>query len=93
MGEEVIDLSSVPTIVEHSQTLAIAWGLYKIRELGMLKENPGICEVARYLDSLIEDKGLRVLDTDLFHPLTKPRIFEVVAAINRLRGLSILLED
>ena len=101
-AELVIDLSAVEQLVEVGQLRAIAQAMERLHDsrerdrLGL-----GLClrQVINDLDSEIEDRGIiqsmitgssgaTSYDHHIFHgKLTRPRRFEIAAAINRWRKL------
>lgn len=90
-GEQIVDLSSVEQLVETGQSRAIGrfMHLYASKYLegsGNLREG-----LERALAE-IEEKGLDGLMPYKVGNLARPRIFEIAAAINRLRSLQIKIK-
>ncbi len=88
-GNETIDLRGIEQIVDLSQTKAIAASIYLAYKRFMDNKTP-LKEVLSRVERLIEEKGLDILDPFYKpekHPgsFARPRIFEIAAAINRLR--------
>jgi len=94
IGPEFVDLSQVEQLVESSQTRAIAYSLYqfsKIRE-DSLKMKPTVGEVLDYLENMMNQDGLDFLAPPgrlQPHNLSRPRRYEISAAMNRLRTLRV----
>lgn len=94
IGPEFVDLSQVEQLVESSQTRAIGYALYqfsKSRE-DSLKRKSNICEVLDYLETKMNQEGLDFLappGRSQPHNLSRPRRYEIAAAMNRLRTLRV----
>jgi len=90
-GRHPIDLSFVEQVVDPSQTRAIGAAiLYALDNL--MDGRRSLAEIVHALDRLFDEKGLDVLSPFRDqHPgeLARPRPFEIAAAINRLRTLSV----
>ncbi len=85
-GEEVIDVSDVEQMVDHSQARAVAEIL---RYYGSHVAGPGVAMkdgISRVLD-LVTREGFEVLTKNPLGNLAMPRSFEVAAAMNRMRSL------
>ncbi|MDP9362756.1 MAG: ABC-ATPase domain-containing protein [Chloroflexota bacterium] len=84
-GEEEIDLSALEQLVDDSQSRAIGAMLQTLRTLA----RPGLPlrDLLRDLEAEVERRGLYGLDPS--PELALPRLFEVAAAVNRLRGLAV----
>lgn len=91
VGNEKIDLSAVSQLVETSQTKAIAAALERLSEMPEL-ESKGITACIDKLTELIEHDGLDTLNVrgERMGNYSAPRLFELHAALNRLRGLQVL---
>jgi predicted ABC-class ATPase len=87
-GEQVIDLSFLEQLVETGQTRAIgrAIHLYASKYLDL---NSTLNEGLGKTLAEIEEKGLDLLMPYKVGNLAKPRLFELAAAVNRLRSLQI----
>lgn len=95
VGRENIDLSQVEQIVHPSQTRALAYVIYQASQKHMDGKTPFI-EVLKAVNQDIENKGLDVLapkGRKKPNNLAKPRIFEMAAALNRLRSLKMKKRD
>jgi len=91
-GMEQINLEALPQIVEAPQLLSIGYCLLTIRDVMQAHKNEPQ-QVQYWLDWLyqhIEDQGLDFLQPDYPGMISLPRVYEVVAAINRIRSLKIL---
>ena len=91
-GEEVIDVSDVEQMVDHSQARAVAeilryYGRQMAGSKTAMKEG-----ISRVLDVVL-DKGFEVLTGWPVGNLAMPRSFEVAAAMNRLRSLKVTFVD
>jgi predicted ABC-class ATPase len=104
IGTETIDLSQVEQLVESSQTRAIGYTLYQfhknyIEKSGShsSKEYGGVGsfkmeDVLDYLENSINREGLDFLappGRNRPHNLARPRRYEIAAAMNRLRTLTV----
>lgn len=86
-GESLIDLSAVEQLVDNGQTQAIAW----IMQAYLKDAYEGTDEVVQGVEAIFEkisEKGLDCLPDYKIGSLAMPRKYEVLAAINRLRGNS-----
>ncbi len=89
-GMDLINLDSVPQIAEAPQLLSIGYCLYAIRqEMEQQDHNWTISEWLSWLFQQIDLYGLDYLNADYPGLLSRPRKFEVAAAINRTRSLNI----
>ena len=86
-GRDDIDLAAVPQLVDAAQTQAIAHVLDRIGDL--LDDRAGMPERIDELLHRIDEEGLDWLSPHRGHPghLARPRRHEILAAINRHRGL------
>ena len=102
IGSETVDLSQVEQLVESGQTRAISYALYQFHKnyVESYDKNSGkkgsktmdMAGVLDYLKKQIKDEGLDFLappGRDLPHNLTKPRRYEIAAAMNRLRTFKV----
>jgi len=85
-GEEEIDLSLVPQLLDPSQTRTIGALLAHAKESGLLDGQRSLSSLCHALLEDVEQKRLSHLPG---HDLAAIRPFELAAAINRLRGLRI----
>ena len=88
-GRDDIDLAAVPQLVDAAQTQAIAHALDRIGDL--LDDRAGMPERIDELLHRIDEKGLDWLSLHRGHPghLARPRRHEILAAVNRHRGLRV----
>jgi len=89
-GKETIELKGVDQIVDISQARAIGMAIYLCSKRFMDNRRP-LREILKEFEMLIDREGLDILDPHYRkerHPgsLARPRIFEIVAAMNRLRS-------
>lgn len=95
MGRSMIDLSQVEQLVDESQTRTIAHAIHYASKKHMDGERT-LGEVLDLLEADMDEKGLDVFAA---HPgrhppnFARPRRFEIVAAINRLRTLKVEMKD
>lgn len=83
-GETEIDLTSVEQLVSTSQTTAVAHVLQHLASMGT--PLPNVRELLEAVDQKIDESGLDVLAPGRYHGgLTRPRLLDIGAAINRLR--------
>ena len=83
-GETEVDLSLVEQVVSKCQTTAIASFLQAISSQASMGTT--LLEVLQKIDKLLDHQGMDALSPGEFHGgFTRPRIFEVGAAVNRLR--------
>ena len=82
-GDTEIDLTSVEQIVDVSQTRAIANFLQKV---GASSEGSSLRDALQSIEEALDQHGLETLAPGQFHGgLTRPRLLEAGAALNRLR--------
>jgi hypothetical protein len=96
-AELVLDLSAVEQLVEVGQLRAIAQVMERLHDSSRARDRLGLARSLRQVidevDSEIENKGITHSEPDsydnhIFHgKLTRPRRFEIAAAINRWRKL------
>ena len=92
-GRHDIHLRSVEQIVDPSQTRAIAMAIHRASET-LVDDELLLADVLCRLDETLHREGLDCLDPwghDGEHPgnFARPRVYEIAAAINRLRTLRI----
>ncbi|SDH00358.1 Predicted ATPase of the ABC class [Alteribacillus persepolensis] len=89
-GKDIIDLSGVEQLIDHSQTNAIANMIrYACKNIG---QTASLSAILDFLEREVSEKGLDVLSPFAGkHPgdMAKPRRTEIAAAINRHRKLKI----
>lgn len=93
-GTETIELRCVKQLVDMSQTRAIGYAIYKAAEQFMDGKRT-LSEVAHMIEQYFNEHGLDSLDPfhrQERHPgnFARPRAYEIIAAINRLRTASIV---
>jgi predicted ABC-class ATPase len=89
LGMETIDLSQVEQLIDTSQTRAIAYAI-NYASINHMDGKTNMKEIVRKVEHDIETKGLDILaPKGRKNPnnIVKPRIFELAAALNRLRSL------
>ena len=93
-GMDLINLEAVAQIAEAPQILAIGYCLLALRT--QLKQSGNKPETIRFwidwLEGEINKHGLAFLEPDYPGTLSKPRKYELAAAINRIRSLRIFQE-
>jgi len=83
-GDIELELGGLEQIVSMSQTNSISMALQRIAEMAI--SSMTLSEVLAQLDVLIDSDGLDALAPGHFNGnLARPRLFEVAAAVNRLR--------
>jgi len=87
-GDHFVDLSYLEQLVETGQTRAIGRLIHLYAEK-FLEDSKGLREGLEKALAEIEEKGLDVLMPYKVGNLTRPRIFELAGAINRLRSLKV----
>jgi predicted ABC-class ATPase len=87
-GKTAIDLSQVGQIVDESQTQAIG-DLIHYCATHFFKGDTSLAEGLRRAMAEIDEKGLDILAPHPRGDYARPRIFEVAAAVNRLRTLRV----
>jgi predicted ABC-class ATPase len=90
-GEQVIDLSFLEQLVETGQTRAIGRFIH-LYATKYLENTTHLREGIEKALSEIDEKGLDLLMPYKVGNLAKPRLFEIAAAVNRLRSLQIKLK-
>lgn len=89
VGSEVIDLSQVEQLVDSSQTRAISYALHYASQ-NLMDGKISMEELMKKIEQALDNKGLDVLaTTGRKYPnnISRPRTFEIAAALNRLRTL------
>lgn len=93
-GMDLINLEAVAQIAEAPQVLTIGYCLLALRT--QLKQSGDRPETIRFWIDWLEDEigkhGLAILKPDYPGTLSKPRKYELAAAINRIRSLRIFQE-
>ena len=88
-GKIEIDLTFVEQIVDPSQTRSIAEIIYYYA-LHYAKENIGLAKGLGEIMDIIDQKGLDYVLPQRSPDCARPRIFEIAAAINRMRSLRVV---
>ena len=93
-GTKTVDLRFVDQLVETSQTRAIGHAIYLASQT-MMRESESLQDIVEALDDYFNQNGLDSLDPFYEkekHPgnYSRPRKYEIAAAINRMRSLKIL---
>jgi predicted ABC-class ATPase len=88
-GSDAIDLRAVEHLVDRSQTRAVGYALH-IAAQQLMDGRATLREVLAKMEALLDQEGLEALDPfrrNERHPgnFARPRSYEVMAAINRLR--------
>ncbi len=87
-GRATVDLSCVEQVVDEGQLLAAGYLLHRLAGR-TLDESLDLVSEVRALLAKIENEGLDLLTPYVRGELALPRIYEVVAAVNRLRGIEV----
>ena len=86
VGKEEIDLRQVEQVADSEQCAALGYALlYAHRQL--LDGRCSLQEAARQVEKIIEERGLEGLCQGSVPFLARPRLAEVLACLNRLRGM------
>ena len=93
-GTQTIDLRFVDQLVDTSQNRAVAHAIYFAAQT-MMRDQVSLKEIVDALEDYFNKNGLDALDPFYRkekHPgnFSKPRKFEIAAALNRMRSLKIL---
>lgn len=87
IGSNVIDLSQVEQLVDSSQTRAISYALHYAAQK-LMDKKVSMEELMKLIEEAIDNNGLDVLaprGRKLPNNISRPRTFEIAAALNRLR--------
>ncbi len=87
-GKETIDLSFLEQLVDPAQTRAIELAIPYCSS-GVAESDGSLRKCLEVVMEEIETKGLDILSTGKTGDIARPRIFELAAGINRMRGLRI----
>ena len=90
-GMDLINLEALPQVVESPQVLSIGYCLLMLRKA--IHEQEEIRTINAWVQWLIEEieqQGLTVLQAEYPGTLSLPRKYEITAAINRMRSLTIV---
>ena len=86
-GRESINMNGVEQLVDAGQTRALAHALVSVKTL--LKEGMSLREVVDRIDEMLRSEGLDSLTPHPMGDVAAFRRFELAAAVNRLRSLSV----
>lgn len=94
IGPEFVDLSQVEQLVESSQTRAIGYAIYQFSQnmKDFLKRKPDMREILNNLENKMNREGLDFLappGRSQPHNISRPRRYEISAAMNRLQTLKV----
>jgi hypothetical protein len=87
-GRSTVDLAAVEQLLDRPQTMTVGWAIHALAA----RHFPSGGTLAEGLEGLareVEEKGLDVLSPWRTGELVLPRLFEIAAAINRLRGVRV----
>lgn len=87
-GEHEIDVSLLPQLVDASQCRAIGDALLELSR-GLCNSRRSLAELLDELDARFEEFGIDAVCARSFGDRARPRRFEIAAALNRLRSLSL----
>jgi len=92
-GSDFIDLRYIDQLVETSQAYAVGHAVY-LASQSMMSASATLQDVVEGLEHFFDQNGLDALDPfyrEEYHPgnFSRPRKYEIAAAINRLRTLKI----
>ena len=92
-GSDSIDLRYLDQLVEISQTRAVGHAIYLANQ-SIMSASATLQDVVEDLELFFDQKGLDALDPfyrEEYHPgnFSRPRKYEIAAAINRLRSLKV----
>ena len=89
VGSDVIDLSQVEQLVDSSQTRAISYALH-YAAANIMEGRVSMEELMKKVEEAMDNNGLDVLapkGRNYPNNISRPRTFEIAAALNRLRTL------
>jgi predicted ABC-class ATPase len=87
-GRTRVDLVAVEQFTDRSQVLTAGWAVHALAGRH-LEEGRTLAEALRSLEEEIDREGLDALQPWRTGILARPRIFEIAAAVNRMRTLKI----
>jgi predicted ABC-class ATPase len=91
IGDETLDLSALEPIEETGQIKALAFLLREAAD--RMEEGKEMGALVREIDAWLDEAGLDALDPPAAYDLARPRTFEIAAAINRWRSLTVMRGD
>jgi predicted ABC-class ATPase len=91
IGDETLDLSALEPIEETGQIRALA---YLLREAAdRMADTKTMRDLLGEINVWLDEAGLDALDPPAVYDLSRPRSFDLAAAINRWRSLAVARED
>ncbi len=90
-GSQSINLHSIEQLVDESQTRMIADILYYVERNNNLVQQCSLKELAELIEEQLNKRGITSVSQHNGHPgdIARPRAFEIMAALNRLRSVQI----
>lgn len=85
IGEETVDLHAMEQLAETGQVRAL--GLLVKRAVRGMDGRLGLTDLVAETDRWLDEQGLDALDRPVAYDLSRPRRFELAAALNRWRQL------
>ncbi len=91
VGEETVDLSALEQLVEPGQARSLA---RLLREAASrMAQGKTLSALVDELDGWLDEHGIDVLDPPAAYDFSRPRRFEIAAALNRWRSLRVRRTD
>ena len=92
-GSDRVDLRYIDQLVETSQTRAVGHAIY-LATSSLMSDSATLQDVVEGLEGFFDQNGLDALDPfyrEEYHPgnFSRPRKYEIAAAINRLRTVEL----
>ena len=92
-GLDKVDLRHIDQLVETSQTRAVGHAIY-LATRSLMSDSATLQDVVKDLERFFDKNGLDILDPfhrEEYHPgnFSRPRKYEIAAAINRLRTVKL----
>ena len=92
-GLDKVDLRHIDQLVETSQTRAVGHAIY-LATRSLMSDSATLQDVVKDLERFFDKNGLDILDPfhrEEYHPgnFSRPRKYEIAAAINRLRPVKL----
>ena len=88
-GRSTIELGAVEQLVDRSQSLAAGWALHHLASR-YFKSGMNLCDALDALDAEVAERGVDILLPWRAGSVALPRMFEIAAVLNRLRGVKVL---
>jgi len=89
VGDETLDLHALEQLAEAGQVRAL--GRLILRAARGMDGRIGLAELVEQIDDWLDERGIDALDRPVAYDLTRPRRFELAAALNRWRQLRVRL--